>query len=124
MADVRPLHALRYDLAKVGSLDAVLAPPYDVIDAAGRARLLERSPYNAVAIDLPKPFDPADPASDPSGDPYEEAARTIDAWRADGALVADSEPAIWALTQDYPAPDGSTHSRHGILVRVRVEDYE
>ncbi|HEX5608504.1 MAG TPA: DUF1015 domain-containing protein [Solirubrobacterales bacterium] len=124
MADVRPLKALHYDLGKVGSLDAVAAPPYDVIDAAGRARLLERSPFNAVAIDLPKPFDPADPDSDPGGDPYEEAARRIDAWRAEGALVADSEDAVWALTQDYTAPDGNTYSRHGILARVRVEDYE
>ena len=124
MADVRPLNALHYDLGKVGSLNAVLAPPYDVIDAPGRARLLERSPHNAVAIDLPKPFDPADPASNPTGDPYQEAAKTIDAWRAEGALVDDAEPAFWALTQDYTAPDGSTHSRHGILARVRVEDYE
>ncbi len=124
MADVRPFKALHYDLGKVGSLDAVAAPPYDVIDAAGRARLLRRSPYNAVAIDLPKPFDPADPASASVGDPYEEAARTIDGWRADGALVEDAEPSIWALTQDYTAPDGSSHSRHGILARVRVEDYE
>jgi uncharacterized protein (DUF1015 family) len=124
MADVRPFEALHYDLAKVGSLDVVAAPPYDVIDAAGRAALLARSPYNAVAIDLPKPFDPADPASEPSGDPYAEAARTIAAWRADGALVADAEPSIWALTQDYAAPDGSRHSRHGILARVRVVDYD
>jgi uncharacterized protein (DUF1015 family) len=124
MADVQPFKALHYDLGKVGSLDAVAAPPYDVIDAAGRARLLERSPYNAVAIDLPKPFDPADPASSPSGDPYAEAARTIGAWRAEGALVDDEEPSIWALTQDYTAPDGSGHSRHAILARVRVEDYE
>src|ERR1700710_1466450 len=124
MADVRPFKALHYDLGKVGSLDAVAAPPYDVIDAAGRAALLRRSPYNAVAIDLPKPFDPADPASDPDGDPYEGAARTIDAWGRDGALVADEEPSLWALTQDYAAPDGSSHSRHAILARVRVEDYE
>ncbi len=124
MADVQPFKALHYDLGKVGSLDAVAAPPYDVIDAACRARLLERSPYNAVAIDLPKPFDSAGPASEPSGDPYEEAARTIDAWRADEALVADEEPSIWALTQDYTAPDGSSHSRHGILARVRVVEYD
>ncbi len=74
MAEVLPFKALHYDLGKVGSLDAVAAPPYDVIDAAQRRALLERSPYNAVAIDLPKPFDPADPDSDPSGDPYAEAA--------------------------------------------------
>jgi uncharacterized protein (DUF1015 family) len=124
MADVQPFKALHYDLGTVGSLDAVAAPPYDVIDAAGRAALLARSPYNAVAIDLPKPFDRADPASDPDGDPYEGAARTIDAWRADGALLADEEPSIWALTQDYTAPDGSSHSRHGILARVRVVEYD
>jgi uncharacterized protein (DUF1015 family) len=124
MADVQPIQALHYDLGVVGSLDAVAAPPYDVIDAAGRAELLARSPYNAVAIDLPKPFDPADPDSEPSGDPYAEAAARIAQWRAEGVLAQDEAPSIWALTQNYVAPDGSSHSRHGILARVRVEDYE
>ncbi|HEX5594164.1 MAG TPA: DUF1015 domain-containing protein [Solirubrobacterales bacterium] len=124
MAEVLPFKALHYDLNQVGSLDAVAAPPYDVIDAAQRAALLQRSPYNAVAIDLPKPFDPADPDSDPSGDPYAEAAARIEQWRTDGALVQDEVPSIWALTQDYVAPDGNSYSRNGILARVRVEDYE
>jgi uncharacterized protein (DUF1015 family) len=124
MADVQPLKALHYDLAKVGGLDAVASPPYDVIDATERAALLARSPYNAVAVDLPVPFDPADPASRPVGDPYEDAARLIDAWRSEGVLIADTEDAVWALSQDYTAPDGSTHTRHGVLARVRVEDYE
>ena len=126
MADVLPFKALHYDLGKVGVLDAVAAPPYDVIDAAGRAALLERSPYNAVAIDLPKPFDPADPDSDPGADrdPYAEAAARIEQWRSEGALVQDEQPSIWALSQDYTAPDGNSYSRNGILARVRVEDYE
>jgi uncharacterized protein (DUF1015 family) len=122
MADVRPLNALHYDLDVVGSLADVAAPPYDVIDNAQRAELLSRSPYNAVAIDLPKPYGQSGPEAT-AGDPYAHAAELIEAWRADGALVDDPEPAIWALEQDYTAPDGSSHSRHGILVRVRVEDY-
>jgi uncharacterized protein (DUF1015 family) len=124
VADVQPLKAVHYDLAKVGGLAAVASPPYDVIDAAERTALLRRSPYNAVAIDLPVPFDPADPASRPVGDPYEDAARRIDAWRAEGVLQADPEDAVWALSQDYTAPDGGRHTRHGVLCRVRVEDYE
>ncbi|HEX2392387.1 MAG TPA: DUF1015 domain-containing protein [Solirubrobacterales bacterium] len=124
MADVRPFKALHYDLAKVGGLQKVATPPYDVIDAAGRARLVEGSPYNAVAIDLPKAFDPADPLHSPQGDPYANARATMDAWRAEGVLVEDPEPAFWALTQDYTAPDGNHYTRHGILARVRVEDYE
>jgi uncharacterized protein (DUF1015 family) len=124
MAEVLPFDALHYDLAKVGGLGAVASPPYDVIDAAGRRALLDRSPYNAVAIDLPVPFDPDDPDHEPEGDPYARTAERIDAWRADGALVQDEAPSLWALEQDYTAPDGNRYTRHGVLCRVRVEDYE
>jgi uncharacterized protein (DUF1015 family) len=93
----------------------VAAPPYDVIDAAQRRQLLERSPYNVVAIDLP-----ADPAG---GDPYRHAAATLRDWRADGVVVADPEPALWALEQDYTGPDGRRRTRHGLFARVRVEEY-
>jgi uncharacterized protein (DUF1015 family) len=115
MAEVLPLRALHYDLDAVPSLDAVTAPPYDVIDNAQRRELLERSPHNVVAIDLPQA---------PSGqDPYEVAARRLDEWKAQAILSADEEPAIWALTQDYEAPDGARMTRHGLLARVRVTDY-
>lgn len=124
MADARPIYATHYDLGVVGSLDRVAAPPYDVIDARQRAELLERSPYNAVAIDLPKPYGETGPQQEGEGDPYERAAETMDAWRAAGALVSDAEPAIWAMTQDYTGPDGAARTRHGILARVRVEDFE
>jgi uncharacterized protein (DUF1015 family) len=124
MAEVLPFKALHYDLGKVGALEAVASPPYDVIDAPQRAALLARSPYNAVAIDLPVPFDPADPDHEPQGDPYAETAERIESWLAEGALVEDEEPSIWALTQDYTSPDGAKYSRHGVLARVRVEDYE
>jgi uncharacterized protein (DUF1015 family) len=113
MADVRPLRALHYDLAKVGSLSAVAAPPYDVIDPEQRAALAARSPYNVVRVDLPE--------GDP--DPYAEAARALERWRAEGAVVRDDEPALWTLTQDYVSPDGRRLSRHGVFARVRVEDY-
>jgi uncharacterized protein (DUF1015 family) len=124
MADVRPIDALRYDLDVVGSLQDVVAPPYDVIDTAMRAELLERSPYNAVAIDLPKPYGETGPQSGGEGDPYERAADEIQAWLQAGALVEDAEPAIWALEQEYTGPDGTTRTRHAILARVRVEDFD
>ena len=115
MADVQPLHALHYSLDRVGGLAPVVAPPYDVIDPAQRAALLERSPYNVVAIDLPQ---------DPHGrDPYAHAAATLRAWREDGIVVADPEPALWALEQDYTGPDARRRTRHGLFARVRVEEY-
>ena len=113
MADVRPLRALHFDPAVAGPLQDLVSPPYDVIDPAQRERLAARAEHNVVRIDLPV-----------GEDPYGVAAQTFEAWQAEGAVVADDAPAIWALTQDYTAPDGSSHSRHGILARVRVEDYE
>jgi uncharacterized protein (DUF1015 family) len=115
MAEILPLQALHYDLATVGRLQDVVAPPYDVIDAQRRAELAARSPYNVVHIDLPQ--------AETGGGPYAHAAALLADWRAQGALVRDAEPAIWALTQDYRAPDGRDLTRRGFLCRVRVEDY-
>ena len=115
MADVRPLPALHYDLARVGSLQTVVAPPYDVIGAAQRAELVSRSPFNAVEIDLPQ--------GGPGEDPYRHAAGTLEDWLLEGILQQDREPSLWALTQDYTAPDGSSQTRHAILARVLIEDY-
>ena len=109
MADVQPLRALHYDLAKVGSLADVAAPPYDVIDPEQRGRLADRSPYNVVRVDLPEG----------EVDPYAEAAKIFERWQAEGAVVRDDEPALWTLTQDYTGPDGRSLTRHGVFARVR-----
>jgi uncharacterized protein (DUF1015 family) len=115
VAEVGPIHALHYDLREVGSLADVVAPPYDVIDDAQRAELAGRSPYNVVELDLPQ-----DPGG---GDPYAHAAKLLGQWTADGALVRDDDPQIWALEQDYAAPDGSRLTRRGFLARVRLAQY-
>lgn len=124
MADVRPIYATHYDLGTVGSLEEVAAPPYDVIDPEQREELLARSPYNAVAVDLPKPYGETGPQQVEEDDPYERAASTMRSWREAGALVTDAEPAFWAMTQEYTDPDGARRTRHGVLARVRVEDFE
>ncbi len=68
MADVQPFRALHYDLDAAGGLQALAAPPYDVIDdAAARRSCVARSPHNVVEIDLPR----AD------GDPYAHAAEVF-----------------------------------------------
>ncbi|MGH2781211.1 MAG: DUF1015 domain-containing protein [Thermoleophilaceae bacterium] len=109
MADAQPLRTLRYEPAAVGSLAEVIAPPYDVIDDEMRAELAARSRYNVVHVDLP-----------PS---YEQAGETMRAWRRDGVLVQEEEPAVWVLRQEYAAPDGTRRTRTGFFARVRVDEY-
>ena len=115
MAEIQPLRTLRYETSAVGSLQAVAAPPYDVIDAELRAELAARSPFNVVEIDLPQ---------GDGGDPYLHAQTTLEAWQQQGVMVREREPTLWALTQEYTRPGGGrTLTRHGFFCRVRVEDY-
>jgi uncharacterized protein (DUF1015 family) len=115
MAEIEPLHTLRYDLDAVGSLGDVIAPPYDVIDDGMRAELAGRSPFNVVELDLPR-----DPGG---GDPYMHAQTTMEHWRQQGVLVQEREPALWALRQSFTGPDGEQRTRTGFFARVRVEEY-
>jgi uncharacterized protein (DUF1015 family) len=118
MADVQPLRALHYDLATVGDLGNVVAPPYDVIDDSQRAALLARSPFNVVGVDLPRADDGGD-----GRDMYEAAADLFESWQLQGALMRDPEPALWPYSQDYSGPDGVARTRRGFFCRVRIEGY-
>jgi uncharacterized protein (DUF1015 family) len=115
VAEVKPLNAVHYNLAAVGSLVDVVAPPYDVIDAAQRAELVARSPFNVVEIDLPQAPD--------GTDRYEYAAQTMESWSMEGVLTADRGPTLWALSQEFTTPAGERRTRNGFLCRVRLEPY-
>jgi uncharacterized protein (DUF1015 family) len=114
MADVRPFKALHYNPSEVAIAD-VTAPPYDVIDEAGRAELLERSDRNVVELDLPRTED--------GSDIYEHAGELLTTWRGDGTLLQDDAATVWALEQDYTAPDGSSRTRRGFMARIAVTEY-
>jgi uncharacterized protein (DUF1015 family) len=110
VADVRPFRALRYDDAKAGPLESLVAPPYDVISEAERLVYLERSPYNVVHLTLPET--------------PESAAHELEAWRASGVLEREGRPAFWALSQAYTGPDGVPRTRNGYVASLRIEPYE
>lgn len=112
MIDLRPFRALHYDLTTVGSLADVIAPPYDVIDAAHLQRLYARSPFNVVRLIL-----------NTSPDRYAASAAELRDWRARGVLIQDREPCLYWYVQDFALADGSRHRRSGLLAAVRLEPF-
>lgn len=120
MPEIRPFRALRYDPETVGQLDAVVAPPYDIIDGDLARRLLDRHPKNAVRVDLP-----LDEPGDAPDDRYRRAARTFATWRSDGTLRKDPRPGVYVYEQTYRVP-GSGHERtqRGFFARLRLEPLE
>ena len=110
VAVVKPIRAVRYDESVAGPLEALVAPPYDVIGPDEREELLARSPLNVVHLTLP--------------DDEADAARLWRKWLSDGVLVRDEEPAFWSLEQQYVGPDGVERTRRGLVAALRVEPYE
>jgi uncharacterized protein (DUF1015 family) len=109
VAEVKPFRAVRYDEG-AGPLETLVAPPYDVISPAEREQLAARNSHNVVHLTLP-----ADEA---------EAGRTWRAWREDGTLRDEAEPAFWWLSQDYVGPDGVARTREGLVTALKTEPYE
>jgi uncharacterized protein (DUF1015 family) len=119
LPDLRPFRALRYESSRVGDLAAVVAPPYDVIDAQTRTRLVARHPANVVRLDMP-----VEEPGDGPDDRYRRAARTLATWRSDGTLRKDPQPSIYVYEQRYrmPGADGERVQR-GFFARLRLEAY-
>ena len=114
MPELVPFRGLRY--ADAGTLDAVTAPPYDVIDPEHRDRLAAADPHNSVRLILPE-----------GDDPYRGAATLLETWVADGTLVIDERPTVTVYRMTYPDGDG-TRTTIGVLGALilpeRIEDGE
>lgn len=116
MVQIFPFRALRYNAEKLAatgaSLDDVVTPPYDVIDAPMQAAFYARHPANFVRIDLNR-----------EEDAFGDAACTLARWEADGTLVPEGRPAVYAYSQSWDEA-GQTVTRKGVLVLLKLEDLE
>lgn len=116
MAAIRPFAALRYDPARAGDLSRLIAPPYDVIDGEEQERLYAASPYNVVRLILGRQSS-ADTAAD---NRYTRAARDFAAWRRDGILQADPEPALYLLEHRF-TDQAAPRARLGFIALLGLD---
>jgi len=116
---VLPFRALRYAPEVVPDLAAVVAPPYDVIDAEERRHLAARDPRNIVRLDLPT----SEPGDEPD-ERYRRAARLLSAWRSDGTLHRDPRASLYPYEQTYHVPGTDLERiRRGVFARVGLESF-
>lgn len=106
-----------FDHSIVGSHDLVTAPPYDVITDAERRHLLDASPFNVVRLVL----GPLEPNDAEATDQYRQSARTLDMWRARGALASTDEPAYFPYEMRF-AMHGRPRTIRGLVCAVELED--
>ena len=110
MATARAFPYLRYDPDEVGDPGRLLAPPYDVVDDAGRAQLAKESPHQSILLELPEGGDPAN------------AATLLRSWIDEGVLEA-GEVGVAVVRQRFVGPDGVRRTRTAVACEVRLHDF-
>jgi uncharacterized protein (DUF1015 family) len=101
-----PFQGVRY-ATTAGSLDDLVAPPYDVISADDRAALVARAEHNAVRLELP--------TEEGGHDKYEVAADLWRRWQAEGVLAADEQPSLYAYRMEFTDETGAARSTTGVI---------
>ncbi|HIJ73273.1 MAG TPA: DUF1015 domain-containing protein [Candidatus Hydrogenedentes bacterium] len=114
MASVRGFRGFRFVAEKVGALDAVLTPPYDVITPAERQELIARSPCNMARLLLPVEKDGLDK--------YQAAAADLNAWVKAGVLEQDAQESLYLLEQAFTSPEGRRHTRRGFFAVTKLPE--
>jgi uncharacterized protein (DUF1015 family) len=118
MPTVAPLRGLRYDPKHVGALSQVIAPPYDVIDAALQTKLYERHPANVIRIELNR----EEPGDSETANKYTRAAKFLKEWRDQGVVMQEPAAALYVYHQEFEV-EGQKHVRRGVMARVRLERF-
>ncbi len=106
MPRFEPFAALRY--APGTDLDAVIAPPYDVLSDADVERLRSRHRDNVVHLDVPTD--------------YPDAARRLAEWVAAGVLVRDETPSLTVYRMRFTDAAGTDRDLVGVLGALEVVD--
>ncbi len=117
MAQIRPFAGIRYS-KKHPDVSAMIAPPYDVLDEAGKAALQAKHPNNIVSVDLP--FMP--PKSVGPDAVYEQSNATFQSWLSSGVLVRDTRRALYPYSQTYEHAGKKFH-RRGFIALVKLSPF-
>jgi uncharacterized protein (DUF1015 family) len=116
MAELAPIKGLLFDPTRV-DVARVIAPPYDVISEAERVSLEALDPHNSVRLILPR---------GEGDDRYAHAAATLGAWKQEGILKRDTQPAIYRYHQIYTSAELGPLpvTRKGFIAAVRLHRFD
>jgi len=118
VAVIKPFAGVHFARRADLDLSALIAPPYDVLDEAGKASLQARHPNNIVTVDLP--FLP--PKSVGPDEVYAKANTTLQSWLSSGIMVQDVRAALYPYAQSYDHA-GRTFHRRGFITLVKLTPF-
>jgi uncharacterized protein (DUF1015 family) len=115
---VSPFIGLLFEPERVGPLELVTAPPYDVVGPEQERRLHAASPHNVVRLILGRD----QPGDDDANNKYTRAASTLRTWQDDGVLVRTPAPAWYPYRMRFHF-QGRERTIRGLICQVALEPW-
>ncbi|WP_339137755.1 MAG: DUF1015 domain-containing protein [Candidatus Electrothrix sp. GW3-4] len=119
MAVVAPFRGVRYNPEKIERLEDVVTPPYDVISTDDEKKLLQKTPYSMINLDLRN----ISQGTTEDDGRYKQAQERFQTWQDENVLVQDEQPAIYLYYIDYNHPNGKRLTRKGIVSLVGLAEF-
>jgi len=117
---IRPFRGLRFS-QKAGTIDDLVAPPYDVLSKEERDAFAAKNPHNIVHLTLPEQKE------DDRNQyvKYARSASTLAEWTRDGSLSLEPAPAFYRYTQTFKVYGvDQPLVRTSMIALIKVEPYE
>lgn len=113
MAEILPFRAWRYNNDFTSQIGELTSPLFDVVSEK-QLRALYANPINSIHLSVPEMPDGA-----------ARAARTLQAWKAQGILKQDQLPGIYVYYQYFKIPGiKEEHCRKGFTCHIRTYRWE
>lgn len=97
MVKVAPFKGITYNKKKIGKLDDVMSPPYDIISSEMQDNLYRENPYNFVRLILGKQY----PEDNEADDRYTRSKNDFEKWIAKSILTVSDKKAIYPYKIRY-----------------------
>ena len=120
MVEIAPFKGITYNKEKIGNLDDVMSPPYDIISEEMQNKLYGKHQNNFVKLILGKQF-PSDTKED---NRYTRAKQLFDEWQENSILLESEKNAIFPYKIEYIL-NNETRTMNGFFVLLRLDpDYK
>lgn len=109
---------ITYNIELLGTLEKLIAPPYDVVTPREREMYASLHPFNIVHILLPKCLNEGS-----DEDAYIQAGATVRRWLEENILVKSPPPSVFPYKQSFKDSEGREVEQVGIIVALQLRHY-
>ncbi len=116
LPETQPFKGIIYNVRKIKTLSAVIAPPYDVISHAMQEKLYRSSPYNVVRLILGK----IRKNDDKNDSRYTRAKKFFSSWLKKRIMVEDNRESMYVYSQIYKT-NSNIIERIGFIALMAID---